>query len=122
MRSLDGVTTGCFLVTTASGSAYEIDLDNHTLARRPAAEADESVPLRRDLDRVTLLAVETCQIGERAVFLIDLRLRGVEFTARRTTAVRRIDALGTGLDDAVINAEFQDLLTDWGDVTPGGAD
>ena len=118
MQSLDGADTGCYCVETESGTIYEVDLDNHTLARRPPPESAGSVTLRRDSDRVMLLAVHTCKIGECAVFLIDLRLRDVEFTARRSTVVRRIDALGAGLDDAVLNADFERLVTDWDRVRP----
>ena len=122
MQSLDGVSTGCYCVETGSGTVYEVDLDNHTLARRPPPDSAGSAALRRDRDRVILLAVHTCRIGECAVFLIDLRLRDVEFTARRSTVVRRIDALGAGLDDAVINADFEQLVTDWDGVAPGADD
>ena len=113
MESLDGVSQGRYAVFTESGTVYELDMGNHTLARRPDKDAQEPNPLRRDQDRVTLLAVRTCHIGERAVFLIDLRFQGVEFTARRTTPVWRIEVLGAGLDDTGINAEFDDLVAGW---------
>ena len=122
MQSLDGVSTGCYCVETVSGTVYEVDLDNHTLARRPLPDSAGSGTLRRDRDRVILLAFHTCRIGESAVFLIDLRLQNVEFTARRSTVVRRIDPLGAGLDDAVLNADFEQLVTDWDGVAPGADD
>ena len=113
MESLDGISEGCYLVTTASGTQYEVDLDTHALVRRPNHAADEPNPLRRDQDRLRLIAVETCCIGKRAIFLIDLRLRGVVFTARRTTAVLSIEALGSRSHDAAMNEEFDDLIAGW---------
>ena len=118
MESLDGISEGCYLVTMASGTQYEVDLDTHALVRRPNHAADEPNPLRRDQDRLKLLAVDTCCIGERAIFLIDLRLRDVMFTARRTTAVLSIEVLGSGSHDAVMNEEFDDLITGWDELPP----
>lgn len=118
MESLDGISEGCYLVTTASGTQYEVDLDQHTLARRPDHGADKPNQLRRDRERVALLAVKSCWIGEPAVFLIDLRLRGVVFTARRTTVVRSIEVLPSQFDNMVLDAEFDALVTGWDELPP----
>jgi len=118
MESLDGVSEGCYIVKTESGSVYEVDLDNRTLSRLPNDHAADPNPLRRDRDRVRLLAVENCRVGQRGVFLIDLQLRDVVFTKRRSTAVQGVEALGSGLDDTVVTAEFNELVVDWDDIRP----
>ncbi len=119
MESLDEISEGRYRVATASGTQYEVDLDRHTLARRPDCASAEPNYFRRDLELVKLLSVETCRIGECALFLIDLQLRGVAFTARRSTEVWSIELLPPGADNAALIAEFDDLIAGWGELPPG---
>lgn len=98
LDTLDGVTTGTYLVDTSSGSRYIIDLDGKTLTR--AINQVDVAPgyelltgdLRRDGDAVPLYRVGRCTVGERGLFGIrELDLHdGYVGTTRDTTPVVKI--------------------------------
>lgn len=99
MRSLLDSTTGCFLVTTESGSRYRLDLDRRTLNRAPVTDLDGMHRLRRDGESITLVEIVQCEVGAPMLLLIDLRVPGVVVTSRESTPVVQIDhvACGTAL-------------------------
>jgi len=90
--SVDDEATGRFLVTTASGSGYLLDLDRRTLSRitRPG---HPNHPLRRDGETIYLVEIVRCELGKPMLLLIDLELPGIVITSRISTTVVRIDAL-----------------------------
>lgn len=93
MKTLDDVHDGAYEVLTEAGTRYEIDLDRSTLTRYPdtgSLRSDLVAELRRDLSKVTLLAVLGCTVGDAACFLINLNIEDVPFTLRSTTTVMSI--------------------------------
>lgn len=93
----DGV--GRFLVTTATGSHYVLDLSARTVKRTMAATAPVNgyldagfSRLRRDEESVELLMLERCAIGSPARLWIQIRADHV-VTLRTTSPVVRIEAL-----------------------------
>lgn len=115
MKTLIGVAEGCWVVTTASASVYEVDLDHSTLIRRPSDRVDELNPMRRDGDPLRIIGIVALTVGQPAIFLVDLDHRGVAFTRRVTTTVLRIDRVGPGVGNASLLAEFADLVAAWDD-------
>jgi hypothetical protein len=101
MTNLSLLDSGSYLVRTASGALYDVDLDAGTLHRRPAdqepdlALADASEDMRRDGETLKLLSIAVCTVGVSAVFAIDLGVDGVPVTTRFTTAVASIDKVDT---------------------------
>ena len=87
MESLDGISQGRYGVVTASGSQYEVDLDKHTLVRRTRIPADETNQDYVTESLIPLVAVDTCRVHEKALFLIELQVRDTLYTTLSTTAV-----------------------------------
>ncbi|MCO4263727.1 hypothetical protein NG697_12475 [Pseudarthrobacter sp. MDT3-26] len=91
--------TGRYLVVTATGSHYVLDLTSRTLQRQMAAtppvtdyrEAGVS-QLRRDGETVELLMIERCMVGEPAIYFLQIRQDHVP-TERMTSPVVRIEEL-----------------------------
>lgn len=90
---------GVYLVTTATGSYYCLDLDNRTASRRMAATAplvdflDVGFSrLRRDGETLELLLVENCTVGEPAKLWLQVRTDAA-VTLRTTSPVVRIEPL-----------------------------
>jgi hypothetical protein len=83
---------GRYLVLTASGSLYEIDLDQKTLCRRPSPGDLSQDTLRRDGQNVELLELRECTVGRRMIVVIDLRWERVPSTTRVSTPVIVITA------------------------------
>lgn len=87
---------GRYLISTATGSHYCLDLDNKTLIRQMAVappiedflDVDPS-RLRRDREAVDLLSIEHCRVGEPARLWIRIRPDAV--TLRTTSPVVRIE-------------------------------
>ena len=87
--TLKGETEGVWRVTTASGSVYEIDLDNKLVVRQPG----EGASLLRKDDYVTpLLEVVMVEVGTMLELMIQLRDDEVS-TYRRGTAVESIERI-----------------------------
>lgn len=91
--------TGRYLVATATGSHYVLDLTARTLQRQmaatpPAADfvAAGVSQLRRDGETVDLHMVERCAVGESAKLWIQIREDHV-VTQRMTSPVVRIEEL-----------------------------
>lgn len=92
---------GCYLVTTATGSQYVLDLTARTVMRHMAAtapiidylEAGFS-QLRRDGETLELLMLESCAVGASAHYWIQVRDDHIP-TLRTTSPVVRIQALKT---------------------------
>lgn len=91
IRSLDGVTSGGYRVTTDSGSVYSLDLDRMIFTRLPAMDMGADRSLRRDGEQVDLLMLVQCRIGQPAVLIINLHWPNVPSTLRRTTPVIAIE-------------------------------
>ena len=92
---------GRYLISTATGSHYCLDLDNKTLIRRMAVaqpiedflDVDPST-LRRDGETVDLLTIEHCRVGESARLWIQIRPDAV--TLRTTSPVVSIEPARPG--------------------------
>ncbi|MEN8582152.1 hypothetical protein ABFP37_05495 [Burkholderia sp. RS01] len=98
-RSISNDSTGRFLITTATGSQYVVNLDDRTISRTMAAtpplvdflDAGFS-QLRRDGEALQLLMLESCEVGSSAVFWIQVRDDHIP-TFRRTSPVVCIEPL-----------------------------
>lgn len=94
-RELTNDDKGVYLVTTATGSHYCLDLDNRTASRKMAATAplvdflDVGFSrLRRDGETLKLLMVEDCRVGRPAKLWLQIRTDAV--TLRTTSPVVQI--------------------------------
>lgn len=90
---------GRYIITTATGSHYCLDLDSRTMVREMAATAPlvdfldvGFSQLRRDGESIQLLMVEHCKVGEPARLWIQVRDGAV--TLRTTSPVVRIERVG----------------------------
>jgi hypothetical protein len=98
MQELRNDDSGRYLVTTATGSQYLLDLTARTVRRQMAAttpivdylEAGFS-HLRRDGETLELLMLESCAVGASARYWIQVRDDHIP-TLRITSPVLRIDA------------------------------
>ena len=96
-RELRNDDEGRYVVTTATGSQYELDLTARTVKRQMAAtppivdflDAGFS-RLRRDGDTVELLMLESCAIGASGRYWLQIRADHVP-TLRMTSPVMRIE-------------------------------
>lgn len=93
---------GQYLITTATGSHYRLDLDRRTASRQMAATAPvtdfmdvQPTLLRRDAETVELLMVDECRVGQPAKLWLQIRADSA-VTLRTTSPVVRIEPLGTG--------------------------
>lgn len=84
--SIDDTAGGTWLVTTETGSRYELDLEHHTLRRDPGGGQ-----LRRDGQPVTLHQILECRVGASAGFLICVEPGVV--TLRLSSHVTHIEAI-----------------------------
>ena len=98
-RAISNDGAGRFLVTTATGSQYVVNLDDRTIARKMAATAPSVdfldagfSQLRRDGEALGLLLLESCEIGSSAVFWIQVRDDHLP-TVRMTSPVICIEPL-----------------------------
>jgi hypothetical protein len=98
-RELRNDDVGGYLVTTATGSQYVLDMTARTVSRRIAAtpplvdflDAGFS-RLRRDGETLELLMLESCAVGESARYWIQVRADHV-VALRITSPVVRIDTM-----------------------------
>jgi hypothetical protein len=100
MESLSGTSKGCYIVVTASGSRYEVNLGARTLARRPSQSRIPPDQIQSNDFRFMLIGIDTCRLGERAIFQIELRIHDYVYTTLTTTAVRSIQECRARPDDA----------------------
>jgi hypothetical protein len=96
-QELHNDDSGRYLITTATGSRYVLDLDARTMNRTMAATAplidflDAGFSqLRRDGETVELLMLETCRVGVGAKYWLQIREDAIP-TLRMTSPVVRID-------------------------------
>lgn len=99
MQELRNDDAGRYVVTTATGSRYTLDLTARTVKRQMAATAplvdflDAGFSqLRRDGETLELLMLEACAVGASARYWIQVRDDHIP-TLRTTSPVVRIDAL-----------------------------
>lgn len=96
MTDLTLETTGRFEVTTGSGTAYILDLDEKTATRYPhaATPVDETVSsdLRKDGETVTLIKVLSGVLGSPLTLLLSAvdNYAGYTNTTRYATRVMSI--------------------------------
>lgn len=98
-RELRNDDEGRYLVTTATGSQYELDLTARTVKRHMAAtppiidflDAGFS-RLRRDGETLELLMLESCAVGASARYWLQIRNDHIP-TIRMTSPVVRIEPL-----------------------------
>ena len=83
---------GRHLVLTASGSLYEIDLDQMILCRHCSLDNLSQHTRRRDGQNVELLELRECTVGRRMIAVINLRWERVSSTTRVSTPVIAITA------------------------------
>lgn len=102
MDTLNDMEYGRYLVTTVSGSRYVLDLTKFTMRRMPAMDMAQDRSLRRDGEIVDLLRVKDCTVGRPMHLILNLRLRGVMATSRRSTDVESIQPLADERDLAVL--------------------
>jgi hypothetical protein len=99
IQELRNDDAGLYVVTTATGSQYVLDLTARTIERHMAA----SEPLvdflnagfsrlRRDGETLELLMLESCAVGASARYWIQVRDDPI-VTLRTTSPVVRIDAI-----------------------------
>src|SRR5687768_7607571 len=98
-QQLSNDDSGRYLVTTATGSQYVLDLDARTVNRTMAATPPlvdflevGFTQLRRDGETVELLLLETCEIGASARYWLQIRDDHIP-TLRETSPVVRIEDL-----------------------------
>lgn len=96
---------GTYLVTTATGSHYVLDLTARTMSRQMAATAPRFdyleagfSTLRRDGEAVDLLMVERCSMGESGLFWLQIRDDHIT-TLRTTSPIVRIEDLAPAGDE-----------------------
>ncbi|TQL47398.1 hypothetical protein FB562_0456 [Homoserinimonas aerilata] len=92
MDSLDGRSTGLYLVVTESAS-YRIDFTRMLLNRTPDALDDAIRRMRNDTSPVQLVRVLRCHVGEPMILDINLGIPGVLLTRRSSTTVTSIEPL-----------------------------
>ena len=97
MESLTDDATGCYVVTTESGTRYWLDLNRRQLQRVPSPAFPARLQLRRDGEHIDLVEVVRCLLGQPMVLLINLWVPGVWCTTRESTPVVRIDPVPEGL-------------------------
>lgn len=107
IEELRDTDTGAYRIRTGTGSYYLLDLDGRTLTRLRAAvemapdfAGMEPAELRRDGEQLDLHSVIACRMGERAVFVIQLREDPSVVTVRDTSQVQEILAL-SGLSEEI---------------------
>ena len=87
---------GKWLIVTASGSEYSLDLDGMTITRHwgvhPPVDDHIATELRRDGQAIPLEQIITCEVGVWGEFVLNLRGDGI-FTYRRTTAIESIQRI-----------------------------
>ena len=100
-QELQNDDAGRFIVTTATGSQYVLDLTARTVKRHMAATApivdylDAGFSqLRRDGEELELLMLESCVVGASARYWVQVRDDHIP-TLRMTSPVLRIDVLST---------------------------
>lgn len=100
IEELGNTDTGSYRLRTGTGSHYLLDLDGRTLTRLGAAVemapefvGMEPAELRRDGEQLDLHSVIVCRVGERAVFVLQLREDPSVVTVRNTSLVQEIMAL-----------------------------
>lgn len=98
VQDLRNDDTGRYLVTTATGSHYALDMTARTVQRLMAATAPVREflnagvsQLRCDGEALELIMLESCAVGTPARFWIQVRADHV-VTLRTTSPVVRIDA------------------------------
>ncbi|MHA7209532.1 hypothetical protein [Arthrobacter sp. MDT1-65] len=105
IQELRNDNQGRYLVTTATGSHYQLDLDARTVSRRMAATAPRLDyleagfwKLRRDGEALELHMIECCKVGQSAHYLSQVRTDHV-LTLRMTSPVVRIEQLASADND-----------------------
>ena len=92
MYTLMDTPTGVYRVTTES-STYVVDLDLMIVTRIPGVHNREVATMRHDGQPMRLLGLDDCTVGRSLVMFVDLRIPGVPWTLRVSTAVRSINAV-----------------------------
>lgn len=91
MQSLTSYSVGVWSVQTVTGTTYLLDLDNMLVVRRSDLSASDDSILRRDGAPISLIRLQHCEVGDRMVLVLDLQVPEVDFTARTSSTVLRIE-------------------------------
>lgn len=104
-QTLSNDDKGKYLVTTATGSQYLLDMTSRTVRRTMAATAPLNdfleagfSKLRRDGEALALHMIERCIVGESAHYYIQVREDHI-VTYRMTSPVIRIEELAATEDE-----------------------
>jgi hypothetical protein len=88
--------TGSYLISTLSGSRQILNLDRRTTCRVPRPDESGRSTLRDDNEEIDIVQIGVCEVGRAMILLVNLHIRGVEFTYRRTSPVLAIEHLDLG--------------------------
>lgn len=91
MEALSSYSVGVWSVQTVTGTTYLLDLNNMLVVRQSDLTAGDDSILRRDGDPMSLVRLHHCEVGDSMVLLLDLRVAEVDFTARISSTVLRIE-------------------------------
>ena len=98
LTTLTDISTGTYLVSTHSGARYFLDLDRMTVIRVPHSDDTAGWSLLRDADKIQVIALGECNVGEPFLLMLDL-LPGFDFTRCVTTPVVSIDKIDSDPSD-----------------------
>ncbi|MBC7596761.1 MAG: hypothetical protein H7288_23025 [Kineosporiaceae bacterium] len=91
MKALSSYFVGLWSVQTVTGTTYLLDLDNMLAVRRSDLSAGDDCILRPDEAPISLIRLQHCEMGDPMVLLLDLQVPEVDFTARISSTVPRIE-------------------------------
>ena len=69
----------------------DLDLDNMLVVRQSDLSAGDDSILRRDGDPMSIVRLHHCEVGDSMVLFLDLHFTEVDFTARISSTVLRIE-------------------------------
>jgi hypothetical protein len=87
------MSSGAYVVTTASGSRYLIDTSAKILRRVPAANAPTESSMLHDNAEIIVVWLGQLEVGRTLPMILDLQLPGLHDTFRRTTPIVNIEHL-----------------------------
>lgn len=77
------------IIKTESGSIYEYDVEGKTLFRLPTEDVKPWTELRRDKEKIEVIEAADIEVGQSAIFILNLRGDGIP-TVRMTSLVTEV--------------------------------
>ena len=93
MDQLTISSRGLWSIETISGNTYLLDLDSRLVLREADRFATEHGTLRRDGNRIRLIQLLHCEVGEHMLLVVNLSVPDVLCTTRVSTTVLRIESV-----------------------------